>query len=258
MSADYAGKRAAIGFQPFEADGWRGWAADGGGVIRALTRPEEGSPLQAAGRGAVYRHPLGDSGEDEALVRICRRGGLTGKALGQAYLIGNRPMRELRVHTYAYRAGLPSAAPIGIAWRRRGPFLFGRFATKLIAGAVSWRDWLRAGNGARAAEVGEVIRAFHDRGVYHADLNVHNVILDGQRVYLIDFDKARVRLPLSRGRRAANLLRLRRSMEKEGFDPEVFDTLCRGYGPLILPGWTEMVYRFRAGWSRMTAGGRHD
>ncbi len=252
MNADRRGERAAVGFVAFEKEGWQGLARHEGAVARALVRPEEGAPLEAAGRGTTYRFATGNA-DEEGLVRICRRGGLAARALGSAYILGNRPLRELRIHVYACYCGLPVPAPLGAAWRRLGPLLFGRIATRLIPGAVSWHQWLRAGNTPRAREVGKIIRAFHDRGINHADLNMHNVLLDESRAYIIDLDKASVHFPLSRARRASNLLRLKRSMEKEGHDPEVFDVLCRGYGRLILPAWTELVYRTRT-WRRRLQG----
>ena len=64
---------------------------------------------------------------------------------------------------------------------------------------------------------GAAIAAFHRRGVHHADLNAHNVLLryDGRAaapVYLIDFDRGRIR---PRGTWEQHVLqRLRRSLDK--------------------------------------------
>jgi 3-deoxy-D-manno-octulosonic acid kinase len=62
--------------------------------------------------------------------------------------------------------------------------------------------------------IGRCIRRFHDRGVCHADLNAHNILLGAteEAVYLIDFDRGRLRKP---GLWCdSNLVRLRRSIEK--------------------------------------------
>ena len=56
------------------------------------------------------------------------------------------------------------------------------------------------------------MRRFHDLGVCHADLNAHNVLLSEESVYLVDFDRCRLRAPGLW--RDANLVRLRRSLEK--------------------------------------------
>jgi 3-deoxy-D-manno-octulosonic acid kinase len=66
------------------------------------------------------------------------------------------------------------------------------------------------------------VRRFHDLGVCHADLNVHNILLSEDGVYLVDFDRCQLR---GGGLwRDANLVRLRRSLEKLtwGLPPERF------------------------------------
>ena len=61
--------------------------------------------------------------------------------------------------------------------------------------------------------IGLCIRKFHSHGVYHADLNANNILLDqDDMVYLIDFDKGETR---SRGAwEMENLNRLHRSLLK--------------------------------------------
>jgi 3-deoxy-D-manno-octulosonic acid kinase len=62
--------------------------------------------------------------------------------------------------------------------------------------------------------IGATLRRFHRAGICHADLNAHNVLIDGDgRVYVIDFDRGSVRDPAGRWTRA-NLARLRHSLEK--------------------------------------------
>jgi 3-deoxy-D-manno-octulosonic acid kinase len=62
--------------------------------------------------------------------------------------------------------------------------------------------------------VGRTVRAFHNAGVYHADLNAHNVMLnDNGDVYLIDFDKGEIR-PAASGWQQANIDRFQRSLQK--------------------------------------------
>src|SRR5690606_17950231 len=60
------------------------------------------------------------------------------------------------------------------------------------------------------------IAAMHGAGVWHADLNAFNILLDRQgRAWLIDFDRGTAGGVSARQRRS-NLLRLRRSLEKVG------------------------------------------
>ena len=60
------------------------------------------------------------------------------------------------------------------------------------------------------------IAAMHRLGVWHADLNAYNILLDPRgSAWLIDFDRGRSG-GVSAGARRANLLRLRRSLQKVG------------------------------------------
>ena len=71
-----------------------------------------------------------------------------------------------------------------------------------------------AGSGAPWEETGRLIARFHREGLEHADLNAHNILLDGNgRGWLIDFDRGRMRIPAT-GWREANLRRLLRSLLK--------------------------------------------
>jgi 3-deoxy-D-manno-octulosonic acid kinase len=72
--------------------------------------------------------------------------------------------------------------------------------------------------------VGRCVGRLHARGVHHADLNAHNVLLgpDGT-VYVLDFDRGRIR---PRGAWEQSVLeRLRRSLRKvtAGLPPDRFD-----------------------------------
>jgi 3-deoxy-D-manno-octulosonic acid kinase len=77
-------------------------------------------------------------------------------------------------------------------------------AERWLAGETQDQDWVQAGR---------CIRRFHDAGVQHADLNAHNVMLDGHgRTWLLDFDRGRLRRPGPWHERS--LARLARSLEK--------------------------------------------
>ncbi|NIQ10950.1 3-deoxy-D-manno-octulosonic acid kinase, partial [candidate division KSB1 bacterium] len=45
-------------------------------------------------------------------------------------------------------------------------------------------------------QVGACISRFHRRGVHHADLNAHNILVTGSAaVYLLDFDRGKILPP---------------------------------------------------------------
>ena len=169
----------------------------------------------ARGRGAAHfvRH------RDRRLVlRHYRRGGLAAQVSADRFLWSGeetaRPIAEWSITYRLHRAGLPVPAPIAARYVRdgrtyRGDIIterlpaFGSLLECLGAGALSLATWIA---------IGRCIRRFHDFGVCHADLNAHNVLLSEEAVYLVDFDRCRLRR--DGWWRDANLVRLRRSLEK--------------------------------------------
>lgn len=152
------------------------------------------------------------------VLRHYHRGGAAARVSSRHYLWRGedrtRPFREWQLTYRMHRAGLPVPAPIGALYQRRlgtytGDLLLERLATRsllecLTSGTLSLLTWIA---------IGRCIRRFHDFGVWHADLNVRNVLVAEDKVYLIDFDRCRLRG--GRGLwRDSNLVRLRRSLEK--------------------------------------------
>ena len=45
------------------------------------------------------------------------------------------------------------------------------------------KDWRR---------IGATIRSFHDKAVFHQDLNAMNILISSETCYLIDFDRGRI------------------------------------------------------------------
>lgn len=197
-------------------------------------------PLNSDGRGTVYRFALSDG---EGVLREYRRGGFVGNFIGQTYVSDNRPLKELEVHDYLYREGLSVPQPLGIVWRRKVVLYSGAIATRYIDGTDVVAT-LQTGD-KRAGEViekcAEQFLKMHDMGVVHGDLQVRNVLLSGDDVYLIDFDKSK-RTEMNPLKRAQNLLRFRRSMDKHGIPLRFFEVLCKAYGEDKLPYWINRVY----------------
>ena len=85
------------------------------------------------------------------------------------------------------------------------------------------------------SEIGNCIARFHSRGVFHADLNAHNILLsESDEVFLLDFDKGKLLAPGEWCQ--ANLSRLLRSLnklagEKAGFNFDSFQwsSFLEGY-----------------------------
>jgi 3-deoxy-D-manno-octulosonic acid kinase len=63
-------------------------------------------------------------------------------------------------------------------------------------------------------KIGRSVRGFHEAGVFHADLNAHNILIDPVgEVFLIDFDKGALREASPQWKKT-NLSRLHRSLLK--------------------------------------------
>ncbi|CAM5567563.1 3-deoxy-D-manno-octulosonic acid kinase OS=Rhodanobacter lindaniclasticus OX=75310 GN=kdkA PE=3 SV=1 [Rhodanobacter lindaniclasticus] len=202
-------------------------------------RERDGLRMQAGGRGgvAVIDSPVG-----ECVLRHYRRGGLVQALLGDRYLwLGaerSRPFREFRLLAEIARLGLPGPRVVAARYRRRGLLYRADLITHRIAGARTLADCLASGDldRERAADVGAMIGRFHQAGIWHADLNAHNVLLSPEGLHLIDFDRGRQRAPAP-GWRRANLQRLRRSLLKLGaaaageqaFEQEIWQPLLHGH-----------------------------
>lgn len=199
---------------------------------------------RSAGRGAIG---FIDSPAGAIVLRHFRRGGLLAKLRGDRYLwLGaerSRGFREFDLLQWMQAHGLPVPVPLAARVRRAG--LAGARAdliTAELAGAQSLAERLRQDGGTQVdwKAVGALVARFHAAGVFHADLNAHNILWSGDSLYLIDFDRGGLRRP-ARGWQQANLRRLRRSILKvapefgrdlEGFERVVWQPLLRGYGEM--------------------------
>lgn len=177
--------------------------------------------LEGVAHGRGDAHMIYTAGQ-RYVLRHYRRGGLIAHLSADRYLWRResltRPFAEWQLIYQLRRAGLPVPPPVGARYRRSGLTYSGELITERMVDAeslsarlaqamVPMLQWIGIGN---------CIRRFHDRGVFHADLNAHNILLgEGEAVYLIDFDRGRLRKP---GLWCdANLVRLRRSLEKMTF-----------------------------------------
>ncbi|MFM8518379.1 MAG: 3-deoxy-D-manno-octulosonic acid kinase [Nevskiaceae bacterium] len=170
----------------------------------------------APGRGSTWF--FATEGREYAL-RHYRRGGLIGRFNPDWYLGADpqrsRPFREFSLLQQCAQAGLPVATVVAARFLRAANGYRGDLLTLRVPGARTLATRLREG-GLSVDEwrtVGGVIGAFHQAGIWHADLNAHNILFDAEgAVRLIDFDRGRVRPP--GWWKDANLARVRRSLCK--------------------------------------------
>ncbi len=171
---------------------------------------------EATGRGRTLFFAEGDL---RGALRHYRRGGMVARLLGDRYLFtsesATRPFSEFQLTWQLYSRGLPVAAPVAARYVRAGNFYTADLITARVMGSESLAERLTREPLPLSiwVAVGRCIRRFHEVGVCHADLNAHNILLvNGELVYLIDFDRGRLRGPGLW--RDSNLVRLRRSFEK--------------------------------------------
>ncbi|MBO9664156.1 3-deoxy-D-manno-octulosonic acid kinase [Dokdonella sp.] len=189
----------------------------------------------SAGRGnAVFvETPAG-----ACVLRHYHRGGLVAHFSSDRYLwTGARRTRAFREFDLLVRlanAGLPVPRPVAARYVRDGMRYRADLLTRRIANARTLAERLADGSltPSLAHDVGRTIAAFHEARVWHADLNAHNVLIDADgTVWLIDFDRSGLRKP-SLSWQAANLARLRRSLDKLGA-ARVGDFDARFWHPLL-------------------------
>jgi 3-deoxy-D-manno-octulosonic acid kinase len=170
------------------------------------------------GRGEVW---FINSKFGEFVIRRYRRGGLIAKFNKRAFLFtgqeSTRPWLELSLLEHMRTLDLPVPKPIGGIYAIKKGFYQAELLTETIQGAKDLFDLIKSDKKDQIAwqEVGKVIKRFHTNGIYHSDLNCHNIMIDKQdKIWLIDFDKCEQRTQ-DQNWMQANIDRLKRSLDKE-------------------------------------------
>lgn len=202
-------------------------------------RERDGLRSQVGGRGGVQliATPAG-----ECVLRHYRRGGMVAALMGDRYLWRGanvtRCFAEFRLLAEIARLGLPGPAPVAARYRRHGLFYRADLITRRIPAAQTLAECLAAGrlDAELARETGALVARFHRAGIWHADLNAHNVLVGPNGLWLVDFDRGRIRASQG-GWCRGNLLRLRRSLlklgacdrDEEKLDRAIWTPLIRAY-----------------------------
>jgi len=156
-----------------------------------------------------------------AVLRHYWRGGLIGRFLSDQYLYtglkNTRIYQEYNLLIELATKGLNVPVPIAAKIATNGFIYRGDLITQAIPKARSLLDILkdRPLDNDEIAKIGEAIAKFHRQGVYHADLNINNILFDNNHeIFLIDFDRGRLVSPSYAGLKG-NIARLHRSFTKE-------------------------------------------
>jgi len=171
----------------------------------------------AEGRGTTHFIELDGK---PCVLRHYRRGGLA-RLLGDCYLrrtlSQTRAWREWHLLANLSVQGLPVPRPVAAQVITHGLFYRADLVMQRLEGTCSLSQALKGDSalpGKQWKAIGQCIRRFHAAGVYHADLNAHNILLGAEeKVWVIDFDRGEIR-PSANDWQQANLARLRRSLDK--------------------------------------------
>ncbi len=175
------------------------------------------------------------------VLRHYYRGGMMAKLTHDQFLFtginNTRPFKEILLLTEMQQLGLPVPKAKAARVTRNGLF----YRADLLMEKIEASDLVAILSEKNLSDkiwfkLGEVIALFHKNGIYHADLNAHNIMIDpSDNVWLIDFDRCEKRTPSIKWQRQ-NLERLKRSFIKEKdllqrfyFEDDSWLTLINGY-----------------------------
>lgn len=198
----------------------------------------------SAGRGNTW---FFEHDNTPMVLRHYRRGGLVQRISKQSFiwtgLESTRAMAEFSVLRALLAQQLPVTPVVAVRVKRLGWRYHASIITQRVEGAtlaeklkslkvVSTRDAPTQNATTQNATtqnaqkdsaidwslIGSTIADFHAVGLWHADLNAHNILIDDSaRVTLLDFDRARLRhapRTTAEGWSLGNLQRLHRSLKK--------------------------------------------
>ncbi|MCZ2722777.1 3-deoxy-D-manno-octulosonic acid kinase [Marinomonas sp. 15G1-11] len=170
----------------------------------------------ATGRGTVW---FIENNYGAFVLRKYRRGGLIAKLLKFRFFFKNmektRVFQELTLLEYMVEKGLPVPRAIAGKVNQYNGFYEAFILIETLKEAKELFHLLRANKAVHWYSIGQTIKRFHEEGIYHSDLNCHNIMIDQtQKIWLIDFDKCDQR-PQNDEWQNSNLQRLLRSLEKE-------------------------------------------
>ncbi len=159
--------------------------------------------------------------EKHWVLRHYYRGGLIGKVINDSYFFtsqkNTRAVKEFTLLARMQALALPAPKPIACCVTRHGLFYRADLLSSRIENAqdlvailtkqlITDELWFA---------IGKTIKQFHRQGIYHHDLNAHNILVDSNnKPWLIDFDQGEQRT-IQQSWQQSNMQRLLRSFNKE-------------------------------------------
>lgn len=169
------------------------------------------------------------------VLRHYFRGGLYAKINRDRYfwtgLKNTRAHKEYQLLNKIHKLNLPSPKPIAALIIKKGLFYRNDLIMEHIQHKMTFaqglsNDYLNNKHPDNTQKkedhtldietwhrIGETIAKYHQNGIYHSDLNAHNILLNNEQVFVIDFDKGETR-KIKKYWQQDNMNRLKRSIEK--------------------------------------------
>ncbi len=193
------------------------------------------SPAYWQEKAAVTGHEKGrgttwffKTGEKDCVLRHYYRGGMIGKVFDDHYIYTGQQKTRAYKEFYLLKSlrelSLPVPQPLAFRIRRSGVAYSNDIIIERINNATSLVNILAKNHLDKVTwqRIGKTLREFHNHGVYHDDLNIHNILLDDTGcIWLIDFDKGEIRNDGAHWK-PNNISRLHRSFLKEKSRHSVF------------------------------------
>ena len=168
---------------------------------------------------------------EKMVIKHYTRGGFARKLSKDIFWGKLRPIRELKVLEEAKLRKVQTAEILAVIIHKMPGFFYKAYlVSKAIPGGIDLKTYIERLNQTSTntglkekrqaiISVARAVRNMHDKGIYHADLNMKNIVIQKQTPilpvsYIIDFDKSTIAEHLSLKNKFKNLFRLHRSADK--------------------------------------------
>ena len=169
----------------------------------------------SSGRGSAW---MVKSETQKMMLRHYYRGGIPAKFNKDKYLWtglnNSRSFSEYCLLNKMSDLGLPVPQAIATQTCKKGLFYQANILLEYLKHQSTFAGILNCQNDELIWQnIGATIAKFHNYGIFHADLNAHNILINEDKIYLIDFDHSK-QCKIKRSWQQANMQRLKRSIDK--------------------------------------------
>ncbi len=196
------------------------------GIDDLKTFLKKSSPTAHYLKGRTLHPSIPFEDKKRMVLRQYSHGGLLRAITGNLYFFGARSFRELALTEEIRSCGIPTIPSIGaIHHLIFYPFYQAYFLSLEVPQAMNLTQYFQEIGASPSRQnlrlkrktihaTGILIRQFHQSGFFHGDLQLKNILVLGNQILLIDFDRSYRKSTLTIQERMKNLIRLNRSVEK--------------------------------------------